>query len=52
MGKRQKTIMKKTLITILLLLLLSLLFITCSTYKQVDDTEHLWIGGNGIEFYE
>jgi len=44
--------MKKTLITIILLLLLSLLFITCRTSKQVDDTEHLWIGGNGETFYE
>ena len=24
----------------------------CITQKQVDDTEHKWIGGNGIEFYE
>jgi len=44
--------MRKTLIIILLLLLLSLLFITCNTYKQVDDTEHLWRGDNGVEFYE
>jgi len=44
--------MKKTLTSILLLLIISLLFITCSTYKQADDTEHLWIGSDGIEFYE
>jgi len=44
--------MRKTLIIILLLLLLSLLFITCNTYKQTDDTEYLWRGDNGIEFYE
>jgi hypothetical protein len=44
--------MRKTLITTLLLLILSLLFISCSTYKQVDDTEHLWIGNNKETFYE
>ena len=38
----------KTIITIFILLILS----SCSVQKQVDDTEHLWIGDNGIEFYE
>jgi len=39
--------MKKILIIIVTLVLSS-----CATKKQVDDTEHKWIGGNGIEFYE
>jgi len=38
----------KTIITIFILLILS----SCSVQKQVDDTEHLWKGANGIEFYE
>jgi len=38
----------KNLILIFILLFLS----SCSVQKQVDDTEHLWIGDNGIEFYE
>ena len=24
----------------------------CSTINNIDDTEHLWRGGNGVEFYE
>jgi uncharacterized protein YceK len=24
----------------------------CSSIKNIDDTEHLWIGDNGIEFYD
>ena len=38
----------KTKMTIFILLILS----SCSVQKQVDDTEHLWRGDNGIEFYE
>ena len=38
----------KTIMTIIILLILS----SCSVQKQVDDTEHLWRGDNGIEFYE
>ena len=45
--KKVKAIMKKILIIIIILALASF-----ATKKQVDDTEHKWIGGNGIEFYE
>ena len=38
----------KTIMTIFILLILS----SCLVQKQVDDTEHLWRGDNGIEFYE
>ena len=38
----------KTIMTIFILLFLS----SCSVQKQVDDTERLWRGDNGIEFYE
>tara|TARA_R110001583_G_scaffold13158_1_gene57136 strand:- start:315 stop:434 length:120 start_codon:yes stop_codon:yes gene_type:complete len=38
----------KLIMTIFILLILS----SCSVQKKVDDTEHLWIGDNGIEFYE
>jgi hypothetical protein len=41
----------KTIMTIIIFIFLS----CCSIQKQVDnidDTEHLWIGDNGIEFYE
>jgi len=38
----------KNLLIIFILLILS----SCTTQKQVDDTEHLWKGANGIEFYE
>ena len=38
----------KIIITIIAILILN----SCSIYKQVDDTEHLWRGDNGIEFYE
>jgi hypothetical protein len=38
----------KNLILIFILLILS----SCCIQKQVDDTEHLWIGGNGETFYE
>jgi hypothetical protein len=38
----------KTIMTIIIFIFLS----SCSVQKQVDDTEHLWIGDNGIEFYE
>jgi hypothetical protein len=38
----------KTIMTIFILLILS----SCAVQKQVDDTEQLWIGDNGIEFYE
>ena len=38
----------KTIMTIFILLILS----SCAVQKQVDDTEHLWRGDNGIEFYE
>ena len=36
----------------MVILIISVLFGSCSTIKQVDDTEHDWIGGNGIEFKE
>ena len=35
-----------------LLIILVVCLSGCITQKQVDDTEHKWIGGNGIEFYE
>jgi hypothetical protein len=38
----------RNLLIIFILLILS----SCSVQKQVDDTEHLWIGGNGETFYE
>jgi hypothetical protein len=38
----------RNLLIIFILLILS----SCSVQKQVDDTEHLWRGDNGIEFYE
>ena len=38
----------KNLLIIFILLILS----SCSVQKQADDTEHLWRGNNGIEFYE
>jgi hypothetical protein len=50
MARSKETIMRN-LILIFILLFLS----SCSIQKQVDnidDTEHLWIGDNGIEFYE
>ena len=36
----------------LILIFIFLCLVSCGTQKQVDDTEHLWIGDNGIEFYE
>tara|TARA_R110001583_G_scaffold115588_1_gene266129 strand:- start:2132 stop:2248 length:117 start_codon:yes stop_codon:yes gene_type:complete len=36
------------IIIILIIFILS----GCITPKQIDDTEHLWKGANGIEFYE
>jgi len=36
---------------IMIVVIISVLF-GCSATKQVDDTEHNWIGGNGIEFKE
>lgn len=38
----------KIIITIISILILT----SCSISKQVDDTERLWRGDNGIEFYE
>jgi outer membrane biogenesis lipoprotein LolB len=38
----------KTTLTIIIIIFLS----SCSAQKQVNDTEHLWQGANGIEFYE
>ncbi len=38
----------KIIITIITLLLLG----GCIAQKDIDDTEHLWIGDNGVEFYE
>jgi hypothetical protein len=38
----------KNLLIIFIVLVLS----SCAVQKQVDDIEHLWIGDNGIEFYE
>ena len=38
----------KNLLIIFIVLVLS----SCAVQKQVDDTEHLWRGDNGIEFYE
>lgn len=37
-------------------LIVSIVFALSSCYlkkpKQIDDTEHIWIGGNGIKFEE
>ena len=38
----------KNLLIIFIVLVLS----SCAVQKKVDNTEHLWIGDNGIEFYE
>ena len=38
----------KIIITIITLLLLG----GCCVQKDIDDTERLWRGDNGIEFYE
>jgi hypothetical protein len=35
-----------------ILIFIFLCLLGCSVQKQVDDTEHLWIGGNGETFYE
>ena len=35
-----------------LIIIISLLMLGCGAYKNIDDTEHLWRGDNGIEFYE
>ena len=37
---------------ILFILLMNYIFPRHQKEKQVDDTEHLWQGDNGIEFYE
>jgi len=43
-------------IVILIISLLCVVFIfkeeNYKPTKEVDDTEHIWIGGNGIEFKE
>ena len=39
----------------ILLIVIGMFLLNCNTQKKVnntDDTEHLWIGDNGIEFYE
>lgn len=36
----------------MLIIILIILINGCTTIKNVDDTEHLWRGDNGIEFYE
>jgi len=33
-------------------IIIILLITSCTTQKQIDDTEHLWIGDDGIEFYD
>tara|TARA_R110000822_G_scaffold46904_1_gene124712 strand:+ start:393 stop:512 length:120 start_codon:yes stop_codon:yes gene_type:complete len=38
----------KNLLIIFIVLVLS----SCALQKQVDDTEHLWIGNNKEMFYE
>jgi hypothetical protein len=38
----------KNLLIVFILLFLS----SCTIQQQVDDTEHLWIGGNEEPFYE
>tara|TARA_R110001599_G_scaffold206361_1_gene403671 strand:+ start:17 stop:160 length:144 start_codon:yes stop_codon:yes gene_type:complete len=45
---RSKEAIMKLIMAIFILLILS----SCSVQKQLDDTEHLWIGGNGETFYE
>tara|TARA_R110000824_G_scaffold159977_1_gene334615 strand:+ start:754 stop:870 length:117 start_codon:yes stop_codon:yes gene_type:complete len=36
----------------IIMLLTIILFVSCSTSKNIDDTEHNWRGDNGIEFKE
>ena len=38
----------KIITTIIILLILG----SCVVQKDIDDTEHLWTGDDGIEFYE
>ena len=37
---------------IIIIIITLLLLCGCCVQKDVDDTEHLWRGDNGIEFYE
>ena len=34
------------------LILFFITLVSCNIQKKIDDTEYLWIGDNGIEFYE
>jgi len=34
------------------LFIILLILSGCASIKNVNDTEHLWRGDNGIEFYE
>ena len=42
MGKEMK----------ILLIFIVFFLSSCAVQKEADDTEHLWIDDNGIEFYE
>ena len=44
--------MKKQILVILIFLILVITSCFVNQLKTVDDTEHLWIGKDGIEFYE
>ena len=49
MNKKQEL---KISLMYMLIIILIILINGCTTIKSVDDTEHLWRGDNGIEFYE
>jgi len=49
MNKKQEL---QIFLIYMLIIILIILINGCGTIKSIDDTEHLWIGDNGIEFYE
>ena len=34
------------------LIVIGMFLLGCTTYKNIDDTDHNWVGDNGIEFKE
>tara|TARA_R110000744_G_scaffold372930_1_gene484852 strand:- start:362 stop:511 length:150 start_codon:yes stop_codon:yes gene_type:complete len=48
----KKQILGMLIFTVLVIVLISVVSCFVNQLKTVDDTEHLWIGKDGIEFYE
>ena len=36
----------------MMIIILTLLLTACQSVKQIDDTEHRWIGNDGETFYD